>query len=100
MQDLQTSVGAILCIVFYWKSQGASTLANRPAADACDNQPYSRVRWRGPRANDGSILASRVVVPQYSECMQNNVRFIEKGAVFHETGGSVVRTTLAFSQLW
>jgi len=66
----------------------------------CENQPHSQVRWRGPMANGGAILASKANVAHYSECSQNNVRFISEGVVIHETGGSVVKTTPPHTPLW
>lgn len=37
-------------------------------SDTCLNQPYSKVTWRGPYANDGLYVASIARVPTYPNC--------------------------------
>jgi hypothetical protein len=66
----------------------------------CDNQPYSRVLWRGPFANANDYIADQAVVPAYPNCTHNNVTTSGWPYVTHEAGGTTMLTTPAGTVLW
>jgi len=67
--------------------------------DTCLNQPFSKVTWRGPFANNGDYLASRAVL-SYPSCSTNNVLSSEKGKVTHEAGDAIQAVALPGTSLW
>jgi hypothetical protein len=68
-------------------------------ADACENQPYARVLWRGPFANAGSVFQGRAVVPAHV-CDSTNVATRGYLTAVHEAGGNTQRTTPDGTVLW
>lgn len=68
--------------------------------DSCANQPFSKVTWRGPYANDGAYVAHRAVVPFYPSCSTNNVVSSGRPRVTHEAGDGTQTTTPPSSLVW
>jgi len=69
-------------------------------SDTCSDQPYSKVTWRGPYANNGEYTASTAQVPAYPDCTTNNVLSSGWPYVTHEAGDDVEETTPSKTYLW
>lgn len=84
-----------------WLTNGPSIfLEYFGGPDACVDQPYSRVTWRGPYANAAAYTATVAQVPFYPNCSTNNVLSSSWLRVTHEAGDDVQTTTPAGTSLW
>jgi hypothetical protein len=68
-------------------------------ANTCDNQPYSKVSWRGPFANSGSHTAGRAISYR-NECSSVNTSSAGRPGVVQEGGAGVQGSVPNGTVLW
>jgi len=68
-------------------------------SNTCDDQPYSKVSWRGPFANSGKYTASRAVAYR-NECTSVNTSSAGRPATVQEGGVGVESSVPNGTNIW
>lgn len=109
--DMTTGVETVLGVIsvkdtegrrgYGWLQAGSVTWIEYYGGGSCNEHAHTKVKWRGPYANGGTVKAASASVSyDPNGCKNSNAEGLKRPKVIQESGKGVVRRNPDGTSLW